>query len=80
MSDHKPPQYCQEHSGIIAKIEEQNKRIDDHANTIDKIFATITDIKDNLLRRPSWVVTIAITTLCTALAGTIVVLLTRGAG
>lgn len=56
----------------IIKLE---TRIDQQEQHICKIFEDIREIKDKLLGRPSWSVTIIITFLCTLCASLIILIL-----
>lgn len=57
---------CSSHSGVVAKLEEHERRLDEMNDTIGKIFGKLDLISDRLMGRPGWVATTIITVLTTA--------------
>lgn len=65
---------CPEHSGIVARLDEHKRRLDEGMEKMDKIFVSIDEIKNGLTRRPPWAVSILITALCSLVVGLVVAL------
>ena len=63
---------CDVHSGIVVKQQDNERRI----ALLEK---AIIEIRDRLLGRPSWMVTVVVTVLSSAVIGLLVALASRGA-
>ncbi len=57
---------------------ENKTRIDGLENTIGEIKSDVKEIKDNLLKRPSWFVTILITSMSSAIVFLVMELVKNG--
>lgn len=62
---------CQAHSGFEARLDEHERRLGAGSERMNGIESTITEIRDDLLRRPSWTVLALITGLFAVIAGLI---------
>ena len=69
---------CPAHSGICAKIDEHDRRLGEGEKEMGKLLAAITDIKDNLLKRPSWTVACIIGLMGSTIVGFIVYHFAKG--
>jgi len=59
------------------EITEMKRRMDSYEKSIGMLIAELRDIRDNLLKRPSWMVSIFITVLTGTLGSCIMFILTR---
>ena len=69
---------CIAHSGICAKLDEHDRRLSSGEREMAKLLAAITDIKDNLLKRPSWTVACIIGLMGSTIVGFIVYHFSKG--
>lgn len=75
----KQPQ-CLEHSGIVATLDDHERRLKDGKERMERIEETVNDIRDRLLGRPSWIVVSLMTFMACAIGvlGTVCAILHTG--
>ncbi len=65
-------------SGLIVRVEEHERRLTDGAHRMERIEEGVQDIRNGLLRRPSWAVMMIVTVLATISTGLIVGVVVAG--